>query len=167
MAAISFEKSPMHLINQHMTSQGLGLLDPNKMPSKFGLFAVNPFVAYVMQSDNNAAAKVVRKMRENDYDLQEELDQVHIPAYGRQKTWAATFPVIIRIILKMPGDRAHKFRCTCANYIVRIFAGDTSLFEDIKKQDAAFKATEAGSAVQVRAVSVLCCPCLCHSTRCT
>lgn len=151
---IDFKTASDAVVDSYMQSQGIALIDPTTIPrdQATGLYAVTPIVAYVNETNNDQAGKVLRRTFASHPDFRTKCPKVKINQQGHP-TWAADLPTIVELIMVLGSKRAKQFRRVCANYIVRILGGDRTLIKEIEDQDERLNQTEAGRQFQQSALS--------------
>lgn len=149
MAMIDFKTATIDELSTHMASNGLGLLDPTQVPcnNDTGLFAVMPIVIYISgNKSSTTAARTINAISELP-NYKPRLFKTKFNHGGQMREmWGATLDTIVELILSElhPSERVKKFRRTCAKYVVRVLAGDTTLITEIEKQDKALSQTQVG-----------------------
>ncbi len=150
---IDFKTASMDELSAHMASNGLSLIDPTQVPcnNDTGLFAVMPIVMYITgKKSNKDATHVINAISELPYYkprlFKTKFKFMEARGAVLREAWGATLDTIVELILSelYPSERVKKFRRTCAKYVVRVLAGDTTLITEIEKQDKALSQTQVG-----------------------
>lgn len=161
MAMIDFKTAPMEDINAHMASTEYGILDTTQLPkdTATGVFAVLPIVGYITGKNQNHSGEVIRDIitaEEKRWQAESKppyfkskLRKIKFNGFNQNRpSWSATLPVIFELIMVLSGKGAAEFRRTCAQYVVRVLAGDVSLIDKIEENNKAFSQTQEGRKVQ-------------------
>ena len=151
MAMIDFKTASLEDIHAHMATTEYGILDKTQVPvdTATGVFAILPIVMYITGRDNNNSGKAVRDIMDRKPYFKDNICKTHFKGFNNnQRTWSATMPVIFELIMVLAGKGAAEFRRTCAQYVVRVFAGDVSLIDKINDNNNAFSQSQEGRNVQ-------------------
>jgi len=94
--------------------------------------SVRDLIMFVCDATVDYAGQIWRNVSfSRKSEVQDHLSSFHFPGRGQSDQPVITFPGAIKLSMFLPGKKAKKNRSLMANIIVRYFAGDRTLIEDI------------------------------------
>ena len=95
--------------------------------------SIRDFIMHMCVKNQNDAGEVWRKLSENKKnEVQEKIRNFQFPGRGQQIQPVITFPGAIKLAMFLPGENAKKNRSIMSQILVRYFAGDPSLIQEIE-----------------------------------
>ena len=95
--------------------------------------SVRDFIMHVCEKDNNEAGQVWRRMSEEEKEnLKPYQKEFKFPGRGQQDQPVITFPGALLLVGMLPGKNAEKHRAAITKIVIRYFAGDSSLIEEVE-----------------------------------
>lgn len=95
--------------------------------------SIRDFIMHMCDKDNNHAAEIWRRLNE---DKKNELNSFCVtfkfPGRGQQDQPVITFPGAIKLAMFLPGENAKRNRSIMSKILIRYFAGDKSLIQEIE-----------------------------------
>ena len=94
--------------------------------------SVRDMIGYVCDKDNNQACAVWRNLSPDKKEEVKHFLFTHkFPGPGQSEQPVITFPGALKLIMFLPGETAKKHRSAMARILLRYYAGDPSLIQEI------------------------------------
>lgn len=95
--------------------------------------SIRDFIMHMCEKDQNDAGQIWRRMTPDKLsELQTSCLNFKFPGRGQQDQPVITFPGAIKLAMFLPGENAKRNRSVMSKILVRYFAGDRTLIQEIE-----------------------------------